>query len=91
MNIHGVNFVHRSQGLSSPHQVSAPATPASSSLSEVDQLDISPSGDMASRALDASALRAERLAHIRSEIQAGRYDTDDKLNLALDRLLEEIA
>ena len=91
MNIQGVNFVHAPQGIGSPHRASAASAPASSSLTEVDQLDISPSADLASRALDGSDIRADRVAQIRAEIEAGGYDSDEKLNVALDRLLSEIA
>ena len=91
MNIQGVNFVNAPQSINGPHRVAAPTAPAASSLGEVDQLDISPSADLASRALDAPAIRADRVAQIRSAIEAGDYDTDEKMNLALDRLLDEIA
>ncbi len=91
MKIQGVNFVHAPQSISGPHRVAAPAAPATSSLAQVDQLDISPTADLASRALDAPAIRADRVAQIRSEIESGNYDSADKLNLALDRLLDEIA
>ena len=91
MNIQGVNFVHAPQSANGPHRVAAPANPSTSSLTEVDQLDISPSADLASRALDSAAIRADRVAQIRSAIEAGNYDTEEKMNLALDRLLDEIA
>ena len=88
MKIQGINFVHAPQNVSGPHRIAA--TPPTSSLGEVDQLDISPTADLASRALDAPATRADRVAQIRSAIESGSYDTDDKLSMALDRLLDEI-
>jgi negative regulator of flagellin synthesis FlgM len=91
MNIQGVNFVHSPQAMNGPHRAAAPANPSTSSLTEVDQLDISPSADLASRALDSAAIRADRVAQIRTAIEAGNYDTEEKMNLALDRLLDEIA
>lgn len=91
MNIQGINSVHAPQGIAGPHRATAAAAPASSSLTEVDQLDISPTADLASRALDGSEIRADRVAQIRAEIEAGGYDSEEKLNVALDRLLSEIA
>lgn len=91
MNIQGVNSVHVPQGIAGPHRATAAAAPASSSLTEVDQLDISPTADLASRALESSDIRTDRVAQIRAEIEAGGYDSDEKLNVALDRLLNEIA
>jgi negative regulator of flagellin synthesis FlgM len=89
MKIQGVNFVHTPQNMSGPHRVGTPST--ANSLGEVDHLDISPTADLASRALEAPAVRGDRVAQIRSAIEAGSYDTDEKLSLALDRLLDEIA
>ncbi|MHC4663901.1 MAG: flagellar biosynthesis anti-sigma factor FlgM [Planctomycetota bacterium] len=36
-------------------------------------------------------VRAERLAEIRKEIEAGTYETDERINGAIDRLLDELA
>jgi negative regulator of flagellin synthesis FlgM len=91
MEIQGINFVHGPQGTQGPHRSTASTKPAASSLGEVDQLDISPSGSEAARALDLSGIRAERVAEIRAAIESGTYETDEKLNLALDRLIDEIA
>jgi anti-sigma28 factor (negative regulator of flagellin synthesis) len=91
MNIQGVNFVHAPQQIGSSQRAAAASAPAASSLGEVDQLDISPTGELASRALDSAGIRADRIAQIRSAIEAGSYDSDEKMSLALDRLLDEIA
>jgi negative regulator of flagellin synthesis FlgM len=90
MKIFGSTFVHGSHAISGPHRGLAPGAAAQpSSLSEVDRLDISPAGELASRSLDGTN-RAERLAQIRAAIEAGTYETDDKLDAAVDRLLDEI-
>ena len=34
--------------------------------------------------------QAERIAALRQQIQDGNYSTEDKLNVAIDRMLEEI-
>lgn len=93
MKIQGVSFVHASQAMSGPHRANgSSAVGGTSTLAELDQLDISPSADMASRALEnaSAGIRADRVAQIRSAIEAGNYDTDEKLSMALDRLLDEI-
>ena len=54
----------------------------------VDQLDIS---------LEAQALqthgnvRADRVATIRAEIASGKYETSEKINSAVERMLDEFA
>jgi negative regulator of flagellin synthesis FlgM len=46
---------------------------------------------MVSRARELPEVRAERVAEIRAQIQAGTYETADKLEVALGRLLDEIS
>jgi hypothetical protein len=89
MQIYGSTLVHGPQAIAGPHRGSmAPSTAQPSSLSEVDQLDISPAGELASRAVD-NASRADRVATIRASIEAGTYETTEKLSAALDRLLDK--
>lgn len=37
-----------------------------------------------------SSLRAERLAQIKAQIEAGTYDTDSKFDAAVERMLDEL-
>lgn len=91
MRIQGPGIVHGPQSINGPHRAAAPQSAAQpSTLGEVDQLDISPAADVASRSLDAAVVRQERVAEIRAAIEAGKYETDEKLSVALDRLLDEI-
>jgi len=90
MKIHGTTLVQGAQAITGSHRsASGPATAPASSLSEVDQLDISPAGELASQSLDATG-REKRVSDIRAAIEAGTYETEEKLNIALDRLLNEI-
>jgi negative regulator of flagellin synthesis FlgM len=57
----------------------------------VDELDISAEADLVSRVRDLPDVRADRVAEIRSEIAAGVYETGDKLDLAVGRLLDELS
>ena len=59
-------------------------------MTEVDQLDISPEADLASRISGMPEMRTDRVAEIRAQIASGAYETDAKLDAALDRLLDEI-
>ncbi|MFO0827531.1 MAG: flagellar biosynthesis anti-sigma factor FlgM [Phycisphaerales bacterium] len=36
-------------------------------------------------------IRAEKVAQVKAAIANGTYETDDKLNLAIDRLLDDVA
>ena len=77
MYIYGTSQIHAAQPLSPPHRLTpAQGTSGPSSFAGVDQLDISPAAD---------------LAALREQIQSGAYETADKLDMALSRLLDEIA
>jgi len=41
--------------------------------------------------LKANDVRADKVAQVRSQIEAGTYETDDKLDVAADRLLDDLA
>ncbi len=93
MQIHGLGQVHGPQQISAPHTQHTAAqvdSPRSDSL-HIDQLDISPQADLVSRVRDLPDIRDDRVADIRQQIAAGTYETGDKLDLALSRLLDEIA
>ena len=75
-----------SQPLSEPH--AEPATPDSSSPhGAADDPEITGSPDSVSR---RSETRAEQLARVQKEIAAGTYETAEKLEVAVERLLRDI-
>ncbi len=91
MQIQGPAHLHGPQAINPPHTArTKPPTPELKSLSETDQLDISREADLASRIRDLPEVRSDRVAHIRSQIESGVYETEEKLSKALDRLLDEI-
>jgi anti-sigma28 factor (negative regulator of flagellin synthesis) len=92
MQIHSLAHLHGSQAINAPHRAhgAQPAAP-NHHLGEVDQLDISHEANMLSRAMEAPGFRADRVAEIRAAIQSGVYETDDKLDIAMDRLLRQIS
>lgn len=55
-----------------------------------DELDISAAGKTLEDLSRSPEVRTERLAQIKAAIDAGTYDTDEKLNAALEKLLGEI-
>ena len=91
MQIHGPAHVHGAQPINAPHRAAAQQpSPQPEPFSTVDQLDISREGDLISRIRDVPDVRGDRVQAIRAQIEAGVYETDDKLDAALDRLLDEI-
>lgn len=91
MYIQGSSYVHGAQPINAPHRAynSQPSAPAASSRG-ADELDISPQADMASRVREMPDIRADKVANIKAQIANGTYETDEKLDIALSRLFDEI-
>jgi flagellar biosynthesis anti-sigma factor FlgM len=67
----------------------APQTPAVTSPK--DAVEISSAGQLLDKLSKSPEIRAERLAQIKAAIEAGHYDTEDKLEAALMNLFQSIA
>lgn len=102
MQIHGTNQVHGAQGLSGPHFRKASAPSQAGQPQGADRVEISAEAAEAARVAeavdaraaehvkDADGVRTGLVARLRSEIAAGTYESADKLDTALDRLLDEV-
>ena len=69
---------------------SVEAGPAVQANTPRDQVEISPLGRMHDGISRLPEIRHEKVEEIRRQITAGVYETPEKLELALDRLLDEI-
>ena len=91
MQIYGPTHLHGPQAIRGPHVASEPEPkPSSPFTSGADEVEIS----SAARLIDAvhalPDVRHDRVQEIREEIANGTYDTDEKFEIALNRLLDEI-
>lgn len=92
MQIYGPSQIHGAQPINGPHASRAVQPTSTSPASPVgDRLDISEAGQLAGRLAEVPDMRADRVRDIRAAILNGTYETQDKLNTAVDRLLDEIA
>ena len=92
MQVHGPTHVHGPQSINAPHRVQPrQATTPAGQVTGTDQLDISREADIVSRARELPEIRAERVQEIRAAIEAGTYETPEKLDIAVGRLLDEIS
>ena len=66
-------------------------TASTGSMTPKDEVEISAVGKMMDDVSRVSGLREQRLAQIKSAIENGTYDTPEKLELALGRMLDQIA
>ncbi len=92
MNIQGPSSIHGIQGVKGPHSSNRAAgiKPSPSKASPSDKVEISSAGEAASLAAESGDIRSDLVARVRSEIAAGTYETPDKLDAALDGLLNEL-
>jgi anti-sigma28 factor (negative regulator of flagellin synthesis) len=72
-----------------PIQKQTPADPPKQ-LPTVDKLELSGMSHLL-KALKSNDVRTDKIADIRAQIEAGTYETDDKLDVASDRLLDDLA
>ena len=56
-----------------------------------DQVEISPLGQMLDGISQLPEIRHEKVEAIRQQIAAGTYETTEKLELALDRMMDEFS
>ena len=91
MQIYGPSPIHGPQALSGPHSIRSPQrTAAPSTPSTGDQLDISEAAQLIFQAHDVPDVRQDLVARVRSQIAGGTYDTPERMDVAVDRLLDEI-
>jgi len=71
-----------------PISKQVPADPPKQ-LPTVDKLELSGVSHLL-QTLKNNDVRVDKVAQIRSQIEAGTYETDDKLDVAADRLLDDL-
>ncbi len=92
MQINGPGHIHGPQPINAPHRnpAAANASANASAAQGADQLDISREADLVSRLREIPDIRADRVAELRAQIASGAYESPEKLDVALDRLLDEL-
>ncbi|HMO86487.1 MAG TPA: flagellar biosynthesis anti-sigma factor FlgM [Lacipirellulaceae bacterium] len=92
MNVTGAYRLHGPHSLQGPHapRSTQPASP-NLSLRGADQVDISAAADAAAQAADGGDFRSDLVARVRQQIADGTYETPIKLDVAIDRFLDEQA
>lgn len=98
MHVYGPSHVHGPQSIGAPHhgrELKEP--PSAAQQPAADELSISDAGNQAAEAAGLAGrvkhlpeVRQERIDEIRTQIAAGTYETQQKLDLAVERLLDEL-
>jgi negative regulator of flagellin synthesis FlgM len=71
-----------------PVQRELPAQPPTQQPA-VDRVELSGMSHLL-KALKSNDIRADKVAQIKAQIEAGTYETEDKLDIAADRLLDDL-
>jgi negative regulator of flagellin synthesis FlgM len=91
MHIHGTTHIHGPHGINAPHApFRGQSVQESPQPRSADRVEISPAAEAAIQAAESSEIRLELVNSIRAQIANGIYETPDKLNAAVERLLDEI-
>jgi negative regulator of flagellin synthesis FlgM len=91
MHVHGPTHIHGPQSIGPPHGMrGVPPSALPEKTSAADSVEISDAARMLDQARDIPEVRQDRIDAIRNEIAAGTYETEEKLNIAIERLLDEI-
>lgn len=91
MHIYRAAHIHGPQSIGPPHtsRVSKPISPGQSAPI-ADEVQISDAARLVEQVNRVPDIRQGRVEAIRSQIAADTYETDEKLQGALSRLLDEI-
>lgn len=91
MQIHGTPHVHGPHGINAPHApFKSQGVKPEAKTPSGDRVEISPAAEAAIQASETGGIRHDVVNRIRSEIASGTYETAEKLDAALSRLLDEI-
>jgi negative regulator of flagellin synthesis FlgM len=91
MHIYGPAHLHGPQQIGAPHtsRLSKPSAPNESGPIQ-DELQISDAAQMLDKVGQIPDVRQDRVDQIRARIAEGTYETREKLDIAVERLLDEI-
>ena len=95
MEIHGSQFVHNVQNLSSLHRTRGAETQMPLRSAQQDEVQFSDAGMKLSEAIrsesSSAGIRFDLVNRVKAEIAAGTYDTPDKMDIAVDRMISRLS
>ena len=93
MAVNGPGFVQNSFPIKPTQSTSTPPVQKSAETKPIatsDELEISSTGKILEHLNQSPEVRAERLAQIKAAIEAGEYETPEKFNTALKRMIADV-
>jgi negative regulator of flagellin synthesis FlgM len=90
MEVSGLSSARPMAPISRPEATTGPAQFAPAGpVSPKDEVEISAVGKMLDDASRTPGIREQRLAEIKAAIEAGTYETPEKLEMALNRMVDQ--
>ena len=91
MHIYGPSQLHGPQPINAPHGVKPAQQLNRTEAPQIaDEVDISDAARLVEQVHQMPETRGGRIEAVRQQIAEGTYETSDKLNIAVERLLDEI-
>lgn len=91
MHIYGPAHLHGAQPINAPHSSRMTNGQSASQVSPIqDELQLSSAGQLIDKVHDLPEIRQDRVDQIKAQIADGTYETEEKLDIALGRLLDEL-
>jgi negative regulator of flagellin synthesis FlgM len=91
MQIYGPSQLHGPQAIHAPHGARTPQAAAQPESVRIhDEVDISDAARLVEQVHNLPDIRQDRVDAVRQQIAAGAYETNEKLDAAVSRLLDEI-
>lgn len=89
MNIHGVQNTTPAAEIEPVNAINANVRPTESS-GITDTAEISTIAKMAAKIADLPEVRTELVERVKAELAAGIYETPEKLDIAIERLIDDL-
>jgi len=91
MQVYGPTHLHGPQAIAAPHAARPAQSPSNiSAPAGGDEVQISDAAKLIEQMQQMPDIRQDRVASIRAQIAQGTYETPNRLDTAVSRLLDEI-
>lgn len=90
MNIQGTGGVQGAQPIPPRRNAYTEPVQPTRQPAKTDRAEISEHARLLQKLSETSDVRQEKVDSVRQQIEAGTYETDDKLRVAVERLLEDL-
>jgi anti-sigma28 factor (negative regulator of flagellin synthesis) len=89
INVHGVNPAAGAQGIDPVGAANAAAAPKQP-IAINDVVEISTAAKLTARINELPDIRADLVAQVKAQIEAGAYETPQRIEATVDRLMDEL-